>query len=165
MDFPAGSARDHRVERPFRLPFSFPAFLLAPWPVPLFCSAEMVIENPGRQPVMFFFICLGVSLVISYLGTATLVVALHFVAQARPVTKTASALTGLALAAAGYLPFAFMNWKSSGPDSGPPLENFGAYLLHNWNDPILGIFLAGGLVAALLYDTLARRFNRQASPA
>ncbi|MSU47179.1 MAG: hypothetical protein EXS42_08695 [Lacunisphaera sp.] len=102
----------------------------------------------------------GIGAIIGYLGTAALAVALHFVAQARPVTRLVSAVTGTLLAGLGYLPFLWMNWKSSGPDSGPPEETFLGYFLRNWNDPFVIVFLAGGLITALLYDHLARRFNR-----
>jgi len=115
--------------------------------------------------MMFFFLCLAVGLVISYLGTAALVLALHFIAQVRPVTRLVSAVTGLILAGLGYLPFVYVSWSSGGPDSGPPVERFGLYLLRNWSDPILGVFLGSGLVAAFLYDTLARRQARSNNPA
>ena len=115
--------------------------------------------------MMFFFLCLAVGLVISYLGTAALVLALHFIAQVRPVTRLVSAVTGLILAGLGYLPFVYVSWSSGGPDSGPPVERFGLYLLRNWSDPILGVFLGGGLGAAFLYHTLARRQARSNNPA
>jgi hypothetical protein len=150
-------ARPRRVEDSRRLPFSLSAFLLAPWPVPLAGSALLGLTSPGSQLGAFFFLSLAFGLVVSYLGTAALVVTLHFVAQARPVTRVASACTGLVLAGLGYLPFVFVTWSSGGPDSGPPVESFTVYLLRSWNDPILGFFLAGGLVTAVLYDTLARR--------
>jgi phosphatidylglycerophosphate synthase len=151
------------VEKPGRLPFSLPAFLLAPWPVPLVCSALLAFGGDGRQPVLAFGLFLAVSLVISYLGTAALVVCLHFVAQARPVTRLVSAVSGILLAALGYLPFLYLSWSSSGPDSGPPVDSFPTYCLRNWDDPFGLVFLAGGLVAAVTYDTLARRRARNRS--
>jgi phosphatidylglycerophosphate synthase len=144
------------VEQSRRLPFSLFAFLLAPWPAPLVCSVLLVLGSPGHQPVAFFFLSLALELVVSYLGTAALVICLHFIAQARPITRLVSAVTGPVLAGIGYLPFVYISWHASGPDSGPPLESFPVYLLRNWNDPIFVIFLAAGLVAAVLYDTLAR---------
>jgi phosphatidylglycerophosphate synthase len=144
------------VEKSGRLPFSLPAFLVAPWPVPLVCSALLAFGGNGRQPAAFFAICLAVSVVISYLGTAALVVCLHFVAQARPVTRVVSAAAGVLLAALGYLPLLYLDWSSSGPDSGPPVDSFAANFLRNWDDPFALMFLAGGLVTALTYDTLAR---------
>jgi len=154
-------ARHGRVEDSRRLPFSLSAFLLAPWPVPLAGSALLGLTSPGSQLGAFFFLCLAFGLVVSYLGTAALVVTLHFVAQARPVTRVASACTGLVLAGLGYLPLVFVTWSSGGPDSGPPVESLSTYLLRNWNDPILGFFLAGGLITAGLYDTLARRASKR----
>jgi hypothetical protein len=150
-----------RVENSPRLPFSLRAFLLAPWPVPLACSLMLTLGTPGRGPVLFFFLSLAVELVVSYLGTAALVITLHFVAHARPVTRTVSAITGLVLAGFAYLPFVYINWHASGPDSGPPLDSFPRYLLRNLVDPFFGIFLAAGVVAALVYDILARRQAKQ----
>ncbi len=165
MAFPAQPARNPAVENSRRLPFSLPAFLFAPWPVPLVCSALLAFRGDGRAAVAFFFICLAVSLIISYLGTAALVVCLHFVAQARPVTRAVSAVAGILLAALSYLPFLYLMWSSSGPDSGPPVDSFLSYLLRGWDDPFGLVFLAGGLVAAVTYDTLARRRIPSAAPA
>lgn len=156
-------AKDRGVEHSRRLPFSLPAFLLAPWPVPLACSTLLVLGSPGHQPMAFFFVSLAAELVVSYLGTAALVVCLHFIAQARPVTRIISAVTGLVLAGLACLSFVYINWHASGPDSGPPLESFPVYFLRNWNDPTLGVFLAAGLVAALLYDAIARRKTKRPS--
>ena len=150
------------MESSRRLPFSLRAFLVAPWPVPVACSLLLALGTSDRGPVPFFFLSLAVELVISYLGTAALVVTLHFVAQTRPVTRTVSAVTGLVLAGFAYLPFVYVTWHASGPDSGPPVESFPGYLLRNWADPFLGIFLAAGVVAALIYDILARRQARLA---
>lgn len=149
------------VEKSRRLPFSLRAFLIAPWPVPVVGSLLLALGTPGRPSMMFFFLTLAVGLVVSYLGTAALVITLHFVAQARPVTRTVSAVTGLILAGFAYLPFVYVNWHASGPDSGPPIESFPRYLLHDLGDPFFGIFLAAGVFTALAYDTLARRGARQ----
>ena len=113
--------------------------------------------NPGRAPLATFLMLASVGAVISYLGTTALVLCLWLIGLNRPVTKFISAITGTTLAAIGYLPFIWLNWSSSGPDSGPPIETFVAYSLRDWNDPFLGVFLAGGLITALLYDTLARK--------
>ncbi len=145
------------MSKPASLPFSLRAFLLAPWPVPLVCSALFAFQTPGGKPLMFFFLCLGVSLVISYLGTATLVICLWFVGKVRPISRLLTLGTGVALAAASYLPFIYLSWSSSGPDSGPPDRSLWSYLAESFSSPILIIFLAGGLVAALVYDLLARR--------
>ncbi len=152
------------MENSHRLPFSLRAFLVAPWPVPVACSLLLSSGTPGRFSLLFFFLILAVALVISYLGTAALVVTLHFVAQARPVTRTVSAMTGLILAGIAYLPFDYLSWSSSGPDSGPPIESFLSCLRRDLADPFFGIFLAAGVVAALVYDTLARRQARQTTP-
>lgn len=131
--------------------------------MPLIASVLLVSDNEGRPHVMFFFLWLGVSLVISYLGTATLVICLWFLGKIRPLTRILSALAGLALAAASYLPIIYLKWSSSGPDSGPPTDTFVSHLLRDLADPFFGVFVAGGLAAAVLYDTLARRLGKTRS--
>lgn len=154
------------MEKSNPLPFSLPAFLIAPWPVPLVSSALMVIGRPDHKAVVLVFLLfLALSLVISYLGTATLVICLWLLGKVRPVTKTLTALTGFVLAAAGCLAFLYVDWVSSGPDSGPPTDTFSSHLLRDWNDPFFGFFLAGGLIAALVYDILARRAKKKQAPA
>jgi len=110
---------------------------------------------------MFFLVSLAVGLVISYLGTIALIFCLHFIAQARTVTRTVSTITGLILGGLAYLLLVYVDWHSSGPNSGPPLESFPRYLRHDLTDPFGVIFLAAGVTAALHYDILARRQARQ----
>lgn len=148
------------MEKLARLPFSLTAFMLAPWPAPLIASALLAFGMGGSGSAIFFLLTLGVGLVISYLGTAALIVCLWFIGHVRSATKTISALAGIALALLGYVPFIFVVWRSSGPDSGPPEDSFFAHLLRSFSDPFLFIFTGAGLATALLYDFLARRNNK-----
>ncbi len=155
------------MERSAGLPsFSLPAFLLAPWPVPARLQCAVRFRQFGAAARDPSSSCVWRS------GSSSATSARPRWSSASgsspgsgPVTKTISVLTGVALAATGYLPVTFVSWHASGPDSGPPTENFFSYVLRNWNDPFLGFFLAGGLVAAVLYDTLARRRIRKPATA
>ena len=138
--------------------FSLKAYLLAPLPVPLVAGALFALGN--SHPGSTFFLTFFFGLIVSGLGTTALVVSLWIIAKVRPVTKTLTTLTGIGLAAFGYLCVLYLNWSSSGPDSGPPVETFGAHLLRNWNDAFLYIFLAGGLVTSFLYAFLASADHR-----
>ena len=141
---------------------SLKAFLLAPVFVPLVCSALFAMGN--SKPLGLFLLCFIFGLMVSYLGTAALVVSLWFIAGIRPVTWTVTAGAGLLLGLTGYLPMAFVMYHSSGIDSGPPAGTFGGYLLRDWQDITPYLFLGGGLVTALLHDFIARR-SHQPSPA
>jgi hypothetical protein len=60
-----------------------------------------------------------------------------------------------------YFPCAWQLYLTSGDNSGPPTESFGAYLGRNfWSESWL--FYASGLMTALLYWFLTRPAARKA---
>jgi hypothetical protein len=142
-------------DSPPRSGFSLKALLLAPWPVPLLASAVFALSMPGGNGPAVFLIFSALGLVVSGLGTLALAATLWVVAQFRPVTKTLSAAIGFALAAAGYVAFAWVNWLSSGPDSGPPDQSFVSFLGNDGFGFFLGVFVFGGPLTALLYHAIA----------
>jgi hypothetical protein len=60
-------------------------------------------------------------------------------------------LLGLVLGAAVFVPLTSMEWKGSGPDSGPPTESFPVFFLRWAADPFTAIYPLAGLVTAGLY--------------
>jgi hypothetical protein len=50
-----------------------------------------------------------------------------------------------------FVPLTLLEWKSSGPDSGPPTESFRVFFLRWAADPMTAIYPAAGLVTAGLY--------------
>ena len=140
----------------YRIPFSRKALLLAPLPVPLAYSALLVLGMATRSPSALFLMGLTIGLIIAYSGIIVLIATLWLIAKARPITKTVTGITGFVLAGTGYVPIAWQNYLASGIDSGPPSGTFGAYLLHDWNDPLFYAFLIGGLATALIYHSLAK---------
>lgn len=146
---------------PTGIDFSLKALLLAPLPVPFLASAVFVFGMESGKPLPVFLIFSLLGLIVSGLGTLSLAFCLWLLGHLRPVTKSLSAALGLLLAAAGYLVFAWMNWKSSGPDSGPPDETFATFLRHDGTDFFLYIFLLGGLFTALLYHAIATKGTGQ----
>jgi hypothetical protein len=69
------------------------------------------------------------SCIISYGTTIFLFLpALFLLSLWRPLTALNVCLLGLVLGAAAFVPVTLMEWKSSGPDSGPPTESFLAFL-------------------------------------
>ena len=69
----------------------------------------------------------------------------------RPMTGFKVCLLGLVLGAAVFVPLTWMEWKSSGPDSGPPIESFLTFFLRWAADPMNAIYPLAGLVTAGLY--------------
>jgi hypothetical protein len=47
-----------------------------------------------------------------------------------------------------FVPVTLMEWKSSGPDSGPPSENFLVFFARWAADPLTAIYLVAGLLTA-----------------
>jgi hypothetical protein len=66
-------------------------------------------------------------------------------------------LLGLVLGAVVFVSLTLIAWCSSGPDSGPPIENFFAFFLRWTADPITALFPFAGLITAGLYWWLAGR--------
>jgi hypothetical protein len=60
-------------------------------------------------------------------------------------------LLGLALGMAAYIPWTWIEWKSSGVDSGPPTESYLSFVLRWDFDPLTLVFLPAGLVTAAVY--------------
>jgi hypothetical protein len=150
---------------PPRQTFSFKALLLAPLAVPLIYAAVFSFEaKTSSNQLALFAVCAVFGLVISASGTVALAAALLLTARLfQPAGRLVVASAGVVLAGLGYLAFAWINYKSSGPDSGPPEGTFTAFLLRpeDWWAPVT--FLVAGLVNALLYDALVRRFTRAAA--
>jgi len=82
----------------------------------------------------------------------------------RPMTGFKVCLLGLVLGAAVFVPLTWMEWKSSGPDSGPPIESFLTFFLRWAADPLTAIYPVAGLVTAAAYWWLATRRRGRPSP-
>ncbi len=73
-------------------------------------------------------------------------------------------LLGLVLGILVFVPLTWIDWTSSGPDSGPPTESFPAFLLRWAVDPFNVIFPLAGLVTSATYWWLATRRSGRATP-
>ena len=73
---------------------------------------------------------------------------------------------GLVLGAAVFVPLTWMDWKSSGPDSGPPTESFLEFILRWVADPFYGDISAvradNGRAVLVAGDVAARPVNTRA---
>ncbi len=138
--------------------FSWTSLLLAPLLVPLIFSAVFLSLSGASSPVLSFLIVMISSCIISYGTTMFLFLpALFLLSLWRPLTALNVCLLGLVLGAAVFVPVTLMVWKGSGPDSGPPTENFLVFFVRWAADPFTAIFPLAGLVTAGLYWWLATR--------
>jgi hypothetical protein len=56
-----------------------------------------------------------------------------------------------------FVPLTWMEWKSSGADSGPPTESFLTFFVRWTADPLTAIYPLAGLTTAGLYWWLGTR--------
>ena len=77
---------------------------------------------------------------------------------------TASML-GLLLGALMFVPLSWLDWTSSGPDSGPPTESFLVFLVRWAADPMTAVFPLAGLMTAGLYWWMVKQRRGRPMPA
>jgi hypothetical protein len=132
--------------------FSWTSLLLAPLLVPLVFSVVFLSLSGSSNPVISFLILMIPSCIVSYGTTMFLFLpALFLLSLLRPLTALNVCLLGLVLGAAVFVPVTAMEWKSSGPDSGPPTENFLVFFLRWAADPLTAVYPVAGLVTAGFY--------------
>ena len=143
--------------------FSWTGMILAPLLVPLIFCAVMSPLLTNGSVALAFLILLIPSCVVSYGTTIFLFLpSLFLLSVWRPMTGLKACLLGLVLGAVVFVPLTLLEWKSSGPDSGPPIESFWVFFLRWAADPMTAIYPMAGLVTAGLYWWLGtwRRHSR-----
>jgi hypothetical protein len=146
--------------------FTWTGLILAPLPAPVLFSAAALGFLHGDRPVLLFMILLVPGCIVSYGATIFLFLPCLFVLSLRrPVTVFRVRLLGLVLGAAAFVPLTWMEWKSSGPDSGPPTESFLPFFVRWTADPLTAIFPLAGLITAALYWWLVTREPGRTLPA
>ena len=119
----------------------------------------------GGQPVLGFLVLLIPGCIVSYGTTIFLFLPCLFLLSSwGPMTGFRVCLLGLVLGAAVFVPLTWMEWKSSGPDSGPPTESFLSFFVRWGADPMTAIFPLAGLITAGLYWWLGTRQRRRPIP-
>jgi len=145
--------------------FSWANLLLAPLLVPLLFSAVFLSLSDTSSPVFSFLILMIPSCIISYGTTIFLFLpALFLLSLWRPLTVLNVCLIGLVLGAAMFVPVTLIEWKSSGPDSGPPTENFLVFFARWAADPSTAVYPLAGLVTAWLYWWLGKGRRGRVTP-
>lgn len=144
--------------------FSWTALILAPLLVPAVYSGAMVGLMDSRS-AMVFLILMIVGCIISYGTTIFLFLpSLYLLSRWRPMTGLTVCLLGLVLGMLVIVPMTAMEWKASGPDSGPPTENFLTFFVRFAADPFSAIFPVAGLMTSGFYWWLATRRADRPSP-
>jgi hypothetical protein len=150
--------------------FSWTGLILAPLPVPLMLSmiaAPMMGAPKEAGALLLAFLILVIpGCVVSYSTTIFLFLPCLFLLSLwRPLTAFRTCLLGLLLGALVFVPLTWLEWKSSGPDSGPPTESFLVFFARWTADPITALFPLAGLITAGLYWWLVMRRRGQSIPA
>jgi hypothetical protein len=132
--------------------FSWTGVILAPLLVPLMCSAVLVGLLQGNWPALLFVLLLVTGCIVSY-GTMIFLFlpCLYLFSRWRPLTGFKVCLLGLVLGVAMFVPVTLMEWKGSGPDSGPPIESFLSFAVRWAADPLTAVYPLAGLMTAGLY--------------
>ncbi len=132
--------------------FSWTGLLLAPLLVPVIFSAVSAALFDASQPVLVFLILLVPACFVAY-GTMIFLFlpCLYLLSSWRPMNGFYVCLLGLVLGAAMFVPMTLLEWKSSGPDSGPPVESFLSFAARWAADPLTAIYPVAGLITAGLY--------------
>jgi hypothetical protein len=137
---------------------SWRGLILAPLLVPAIFAGLMAAVFDNASPVGAFLFVMVLGCIISYGSTIFLLLpAMYLLSLWRPLTGPNVCLLGLVLGAMVFVPVTLIEWKASGPDSGPPTENPLAFMLRFGTDPITALFPVAGLVTATLYWWLAMR--------
>ncbi len=137
--------------------FSWKGLILAPLLVPtLFCAVVSSFQDGNAA--LEFLILMVPCCVISYCTTIFLFLpSLYLLSFWRPMTGLKVCLLGVVLGILVFVPLTWMEWKSSGPDSGPPTESFLTFFVRWAADPFTAIYPLVGLMTSAAYGWLATR--------
>jgi hypothetical protein len=145
--------------------FSWTGLILAPLLVPTIFSAAMLSSFHQSNPGLVFLILMVPSCVVSYGTTIFLFLpSLYLLSLWRPMTGLKVCLIGLVLGTLVFVPLTLLEWKGSGPDSGPPTESFLTFFLRWTADPLTAMYPLAGLVTSGLYWWLATWRRGRPSP-
>jgi hypothetical protein len=145
--------------------FSWTGLILAPLLLPVVFAA-LLGSLQGDRPVLGFLILLIPGCIVSYGTTIFLFLPCLFLLSLwRPLTGFNVCLVGLLLGTAVFIPLTWLEWSSSGPDSGPPTESFFRFFVRWGADPLTAIYPLAGLITAGLYWWLGTRRRGPVVPA
>lgn len=129
---------------------------LPPFAVPTLFGLWFATSAGGEPPMAFL---LGFVLAAAVCFPVYLFIyapVLFLATRAYRPTGARVTLIGGAAGLAAVLPFQWLCYASSGPDSGPPVDTFAGYLADSATDPFLLLLPVSGLLTALLHWALWR---------
>jgi len=136
--------------------FRWQAAVLAPLAAPLLFSLAACGE--AKNPLGGFLCYFLLGSVFSYGATVALwlpgLFCLWLVSTLRFYKVC---LLGIFLGFVSYFPPAWIFWKASGPDSGPPEVNFVFYLVRSLGEWETWFFPVGGLITAIAWWLLSKQ--------
>ena len=137
--------------------FTWKGFIIAPLVFPFFFSLALITPE-SKSPVLGFVVFVALAAIPSYAVTAFLFLpSLYLLSKFTTLRSYLVGLLGTVLGALVFFPFAWVSYRSSGPDSGPPVGTFLEFLSRSWGDAITWSFPIAGLVTAMVYWFLASR--------
>jgi hypothetical protein len=137
--------------------FSWRSLILAPLLLPVMFSAVFGVLS-GGNPVFAFLVLLIPCCIVSYGATIVLFLpCLYLLSLWRPMTGFKVCLLGAVLGVAVFVPVTWLEWTSSGVDSGPPTDRFLTFFVRSTTDPFAAIFPLAGLITAGMYWWLETR--------
>ena len=132
--------------------FSWRGLLLAPLVVPVAFATLLVLSSPGKSPVFGFAFITGIGAIISYPTVLFLFVpCLMLLSRWVRFRWYWVALLGAGLGVVIFIPIEWIMFKSSGPDSGPPVGTFLEFLWRGRCDVFNLVFPLSGLITAVAY--------------
>jgi hypothetical protein len=143
--------------------FSWIGLIVAPLLAPAIFSAVMVGVGSGAKGVsgygvlMFLLVLLAGSIVSYGLTIVLFLPSLFLLSVWWPVTGFRVCLLGLGLGVLAIVPITFLEWTSTGPDSGPPTESFFEFFPRWVASPFTAIWPLAGLLTAGAYWWLGSR--------
>jgi hypothetical protein len=145
--------------------FSWRGLILAPLLVPAIFGAFMAVASDNNSPLFAFLFMTFLGCIVSYGSTIFLLLpSIYLLSRWRALTGPEVCLLGFVLGAVAFVLTTLQAWKSSGPDSGPPTENFLVFLWRWTADPMTAMFPVAGLVTAGLYWWLGTRHRGGVTP-
>jgi hypothetical protein len=132
--------------------FSWKGLILAPLVVPVVFAALLTMASPGKGPLIGFVLIAALASIISYPTTIFLLLpSLYVMSKTITLRWYWVGLVGLVLGVFIFFPVTWMEFKSSGPDSGPPQGTFWEFLWRSDSDPMFWLFPVAGMVTAMAY--------------
>ena len=106
----------------------------------------------SKSPVLGFLVIFALGSIFSYGATILLLLpCLYLLSKLTMLKFHLVCLLGAVLGFVVFFPCAWVDFRASGTNSGPPEGPFIEFLARSWGDSITWMFPVGGLVTAAVY--------------